>query len=204
MTMRRAALILSGLVAVAVVLLWWWPPPVPAWVGPAPDARLAPASTPTALVPPVARKFIATEANSTMAQTTADGLVVVPDIAAAARQLHAPAQSAEEDLHILETLLAFYRRAHGGANPGGGLNHEFVSALRGANPQRLAVLPPDLPGIDAQGQLLDRWGTAYFFHPVSRAVLEIRSAGPDRKFWTDDDVAPPSATPESGAEVTRR
>jgi hypothetical protein len=57
------------------------------------------------------------------------------------------------------------------------------------------VLPPDLASIDAQGRLLDRWGTPYFFHAVSRTELEIRSAGPDGKLGTDDDVPLPEARP---------
>lgn len=116
------------------------------------------------------------------------GQVTLAEVASAALQLNAPDATAEDDLQILETLLAFYRRANRGANPGGGLNEEFVEALRGKNSLNLAVLPADTPGLDPQGRLLDRWGTPYFFHPISRTLLEVRSAGPDRKLWTADDI----------------
>ena len=39
-----------------------------------------------------------------------------------------------------------------------------------------------------KGQLVDRWGTAYWFHPNSSYQMEIRSAGPDKNLFTADDV----------------
>lgn len=118
-------------------------------------------------------------------------LIVPPGIAALAHRLHAPDHTAREDLEILQELLVLFRRSNNGRNPGGGLNEEIVDQMRGKNPKHLAVLPPDLPAIDAQDRLLDRWGTPYFFHPLSHDVLELRSAGPDRKLWTPDDVQLP-------------
>lgn len=153
---------------------------------------------------PASGPFVANERNSRAAQITAAGQLIVPDIAATARQLNSPDSTAEQDLEILQCLIAFYRRANAGAGPGGGLNEEIVEQLRGRNTHHLALLPPDLPGTNAAGELLDRWGTPYFFHPVSRAVLEIRSAGPDGKLWTSDDVVQPSADPEAAAGLSRR
>ena len=43
--------------------------------------------------------------------------------------------------------------------------------------------------LNEAGQLLDRFGNPYYFHPVSEQMIEIRSAGPDGKLWTNDDVA---------------
>ena len=54
---------------------------------------------------------------------------------------------------------------------------------------RLAVIPPGHRAIDRNGELCDRWGTPFFFHAESATHMEIRSAGPDKKMWTDDDVA---------------
>ena len=36
--------------------------------------------------------------------------------------------------------------------------------------------------------LIDRWGTALWFHASTRERIDIRSAGPDEKMWTTDDV----------------
>jgi hypothetical protein len=41
--------------------------------------------------------------------------------------------------------------------------------------------------VNAAGELTDRWGTPFFFHQVSKAQMEVRSAGPDRRMWTADD-----------------
>jgi hypothetical protein len=43
--------------------------------------------------------------------------------------------------------------------------------------------------VNGQGQLIDNWGTPFFFHSLSRNEMEIRSAGPDRRMWTTDDLA---------------
>ena len=51
-----------------------------------------------------------------------------------------------------------------------------------------ALIPPDHPAINRRGELCDRWGTPFFFHAESAKQMSIRSAGPDKKMWTDDDV----------------
>ena len=42
--------------------------------------------------------------------------------------------------------------------------------------------------VNADGELVDPWGTPYFFHQLSGTEMEIHSAGPDKKMWTDDDL----------------
>lgn len=113
--------------------------------------------------------------------------VVVTEVAETARALNAPGGTAGEDLEILHNLVEFFREANDGANPRGGLNEEIVDQLRGKNAAGIAVLSPDYP-LNPEGQLTDRWNTPYFFHAISARELEIRSAGPDRKMWTEDDV----------------
>ncbi len=91
-----------------------------------------------------------------------------------------------EDLQVLAAVLEGYRRAVK-ENPSGE-NREIVSALMGRNPRGVAVIPTHHPALGTDGQLLDRWGTPYFFHSVSSQATEIISAGPDRKLWTRDDL----------------
>jgi hypothetical protein len=116
-----------------------------------------------------------------------DGVRVLPGAEALARELNRGTIEPPEDLEILQNVFAAYRRVFG-ENPTGGLNAEIVGGLTGKNARRLAILPPDLDAINADGELLDRWGAPYFFHPVSRQVMEVRSAGPDGQLWTRDDV----------------
>jgi len=69
-----------------------------------------------------------------------------------------------------------------------GSNEDIVSALTGNNPHRMEFLSTNHPAIDAKGRLVDRWKSPLYFHPVSRDELEIRSAGPDQRMWTEDDI----------------
>lgn len=69
-----------------------------------------------------------------------------------------------------------------------GDNQDFVRFLTGDNSHRLAWIPPDHPRVDSQDRLLDRWGTPVFFHRLSATTTALRSAGPDRELWTDDDI----------------
>ena len=63
-----------------------------------------------------------------------------------------------------------------------------MRALRGRNRLGLAFLPARHPALNEHGQLVDRWGTPYFFHALSSTRMEIRSAGPDQRMYTEDDV----------------
>ena len=42
--------------------------------------------------------------------------------------------------------------------------------------------------LNAAGELVDPWGTPYFFHQLSATEMEIHSAGPDKVMWTRDDL----------------
>ena len=74
-----------------------------------------------------------------------------------------------------------------GQNPVG-TNPEITSALQGANPKHINFLKQDGNRVDGQGQLVDPWGTPYFFHQISAHEMEIRSAGPDQVMYTGDDL----------------
>jgi len=103
--------------------------------------------------------------------------------------LHAPDTTPRDDLRIVGALLRNYLQSSAGTDaPPLGFNEEIVRALGGANPWHLVFLPADHPAIDPQGRLCDRWGTPYFFHPLSAAVIEVRTAGSDRKLFTSDDL----------------
>ena len=90
---------------------------------------------------------------------------------------------------ILESLRTCFRdfgSAFGG-NPVG-TNPEITSALNGGNPKQTVFLRQDGNRINSRGELVDAWGTPYFFHQLSALDMEIHSAGPDLKMWTDDDL----------------
>jgi hypothetical protein len=104
-----------------------------------------------------------------------------------ADRLNSPETDIRSDLRIVDDIFAAYRSATHGENPIGE-NVDITEVLTGRNKLGFAFIPKDCPAIDAEGELCDRWGTPFFFHQISGDEMEIRSAGPDRKMWTADDV----------------
>ncbi len=99
--------------------------------------------------------------------------------------LHSKETTGEDDIHLLDSLFIAYRQALK-TNPSGE-NYEILEALTGRNRKSIAVIPADHTAISSSGELLDRWGTPYHFHSLSAHQMEIRSAGPDQKLWSEDD-----------------
>jgi hypothetical protein len=132
------------------------------------------------------------------AELTADGMRLLPGAREMVEGFNDPSQPPERDLAIIEEALAQFRRVFG-RNPPGGENAEIVAGLLGGNAKQLAVIPPDLPAVNAAGELIDRWNTPFHFHPVSGSVMEVLSAGPDRALWTPDDLG--TLNPVDGPEV---
>lgn len=102
-----------------------------------------------------------------------------------ASQLTREGMNTEDRIQALNQVLYVYRQGFGG-NPTG-QNEDIVAAILGENEKRTALLPKDCPVIQ-DGKLVDEWGTPYWFHPITAKVMEIRSAGPDRDLFTNDDV----------------
>lgn len=96
-----------------------------------------------------------------------------------------PGLSPQERLDGVGQLLYVYRQGFGG-NPSG-LNADVVTALLGTNEKHTALLPKTCAAIQ-DGQLVDDWGTPYWFHPITSKQMEVRSAGPDRELFTNDDL----------------
>lgn len=90
-------------------------------------------------------------------------------------------------LRNLETAMHQYAQAFGG-NPVG-TNPEITSQLSGNNPRHINFVDPAAGlRVNAAGEMVDAWGTPYFFHQLSSTVMEIHSAGPDKVMWTADDL----------------
>ena len=74
-----------------------------------------------------------------------------------------------------------------------GGNADLSAALRGENPNREIYVRPDHPVFSAEGLLADRWGSPLVVHPEAWKQLELRSAGPDKVPFTEDDLVLTSA-----------
>jgi len=72
-----------------------------------------------------------------------------------------------------------------------GTNAEIMRELMGANPHQAVLGPPPGQSLNAKGELVDPWGTPYFFHQLSGDDMEIISAGPDKIMGTKDDLEMP-------------
>lgn len=91
---------------------------------------------------------------------------------------------------VLDNCRVVIHHYHGafGENPVGN-NAEIAAALMGKNPRQTTFIREDAGlRLNENGELLDGWGTPFFFHQVSADIMEIRSAGEDRKLWTFDDL----------------
>lgn len=91
----------------------------------------------------------------------------------------------ENDLQHVQMMVRDYRTAVG-ENPFG-TNAEIMQSVLGDNLKQAKIGAPEGQNLNEKGELVDRWGTPYFFHQVSKTEMEIRSAGPDRVMWNGDD-----------------
>lgn len=86
----------------------------------------------------------------------------------------------------ITVMLRDYRTLFG-ENPVG-TNAEIMQAIMGGNPKGAMLGPAEGQTVNETGELIDRWGTPYFFHQLSGDLMEIRSAGEDHRMWTGDDL----------------
>lgn len=126
----------------------------------------------------------------------------VPEIDAAnlqkADKLNSPDHSVQEDLQIVAEFVDLLGRA--GVNASIGDNADITAALTGTQyaGQKGHLFPRQHNAIRG-GQLVDRWGTPFWFHANGPGRLEIRSAGPDKQLFTPDDVSHNPSPPGLGA-----
>jgi hypothetical protein len=167
--MKSRSAVLAILAILSLALIWWAPRHRPA-NGAGPESlpgASAPAALPTPTSPSAAP--YANEEPSHLADL-----------------LNSPTTDIASDLRVLNDIFVQYRSATHGGDPIGE-NAEITAALTGRNKLGFSFIPKDHPAINARGELCDRWGTPFFFHQMSGTQMEIRSAGPDRVLWTEDD-----------------
>ena len=153
--------------------------------------RLWPASHPTpdvAASPDTSRAAIDAKSPTTSRPLATANAADANSESHLADSLNAPGGNIRSDLEIVNQLLEAFRTNFLAAGNPVGDNAEITAALTGRNKLRTAFIPPRHVAINSRGELCDRWGTPFFFHQNSGTQMEIRSAGPDRKLWSTDDV----------------
>ena len=100
-----------------------------------------------------------------------------------------PNLSPENDIKVLsETITAFLSIRKNAVERPLSANGEWSTALRGLRSGDKPWISKKSPVFDTQHHLVDRWSTPLHFHALGGKRWEIRSAGPDRKLWTRDDI----------------
>jgi hypothetical protein len=171
---RRATIATIVAVLIAGFIWWLWPGGAPVRT-PSMDTPPTSASQPSVVSSPAITLNIPNSIPTNGVSHLADAL-------------NLSTGTINADLQIVSDIFESFRSnfPHSG-NPVGD-NAEITAALTGRNPLALALVPENHRAIDARGQLCDRWGTPFFFHQLSGTQMEIHSAGPDRKFRSDDDI----------------
>lgn len=94
----------------------------------------------------------------------------------------------QRDLEIVGAVLEAFRTNFPTVGNPTGENNEITAALAGRNRLGVRFIPRGHSAVNPRGELTDRWGTPFFFHQLGAHEMEIRSAGPDRRMHTGDDV----------------
>lgn len=168
---RHAPTLLLGALILALLVWYFWPASAPA-PSPAPSTASVPS--------PASQSKIENPASQIGASAT--------ERSSLADTLNSPASTLRADLRVVSDILATFRTNFPRDGNPVGSNAEITAALTGQNKLRLALIPADHPALSrTTGELLDRYGTPFFFHAESGTRMSITSAGPDKKFHTSDD-----------------
>ena len=167
MNARRA--ITAALLLLVTFLLWWRTKP--------------PAATSTPGAAPVTASTAGSAVGLSVTQSS-----LPPERSNLADALNSPSTDIRADLRLVSSIVETFRTNFLQTGNPVGSNAEITAALTGQNKLRLSLIPADHSAINKAGELCDRWGTPFFFHAESATRMEIRSAGPDKKMWSDDDV----------------
>jgi len=146
-------------------------------------AATSPAPTPPKAVPPAPNAVPRPPPMPTLASSPSPqaGSTLTSNVSAAS-----PAQvdplppelaniAPETALENMRTVIRQYGALFAG-NPVG-TNPEITEALQGQNPKHINFLKSDGNRINSRGELVDVWGTPYFFHQISGSEMERGQIG---------------------------
>jgi hypothetical protein len=174
-------LFLSGLLAMIAALLWWQTKPAPGTNSQSANATALTRETDRA----VAEAMVAPVQKPPIEADGKPALLGEEILSGYGTTRSTP----ENDLTLMSRLMDnFTLLVKGATDRPLSANEDWASALRGVNLARERFLPDQHVALNPQGQLVDRWGTPLQFHSLGDKRYEIRSAGPDRKLWTADDI----------------
>lgn len=188
--MRRPNFILVFLALAIAATIVFWPSRLPQPKNAAPPTQPPPAPQLSDLGKPA-------DLFHTSQRTTTNTLEIDAANLQKADTLNSPDQSVQEDLQIIAEFVDLLGKA--GLNYSVGDNADITAALTGTQyaGQKGHIFPRQHNALRG-GQLVDRWGTPFWFHANGPGKLEIRSAGPDKELFTPDDVSHNPSPPGLG------
>ena len=174
---RWRQILVFAAVALGTAALFWVRPKSPRTASaPVASAAVAPGSA-------ASKAASASQSLPSLTESAVDGESRVAD------DLNAPGGTIQRDLAILEEVFGMWLTNFPRTGNPVGENAEITAALTGDNPVKFAFVPRRHRAINTAGELCDRWGTPFRFHQISGWQMEVRSAGPDRRFATADDAS---------------
>ena len=190
--------IIPALAVVAVLMLVWLLFPKTKINSTSPSANSVAAEKYSAAVaaaltsaPPAAVAVIESNFARITAPITAATTVIAPPVSVVPDgRPFAPEVTNMEPQIVLEIVSRAIRNygQHFGGNPVGS-NAEITRALGGDNPGQVNFINAEAGlRVNEKGELIDAWGTPFFFHQLSGTEMEIHSAGADKILWTADDL----------------
>ncbi len=171
-TWRRGAWLIAVLLILAVGV-WWWQRSTPV------TRSVAPRAIPPTLLPPRA-----------------------PDAGPAQaweRLLAADGSGREDAFSLRELVDTLLQAVPVNQRPPLGFDTDLARGLVDVTMLGEAALPPTHPAL-RDGRLIDRWGNPWLVHPLSHDVIQLRSAGPDGRLFTADDLVSPAEVPPEPKE----
>ena len=182
----RLPILLS--LATLILLIAWWNPPAKTPTENSPPIQPA-AGLPSS--PPLLQRAISPPPRDEESRASSRRDFTNPLVPSSFEEIPTPPLSGLDsptaaDLDQITLMFRDYRTLTG-ENPVG-TNAEIMKAIMGGNPKSAVLGPPQGQQVNGLGELLDHWGTPYFFHQLSKDLMEIRSAGADQRMWTRDDI----------------
>ncbi len=169
--------LLLGLLALLTLGVWWWTKPTQKISSP-------PRPTANDVIPP---GIVISEVASYSTPMTNTSLTAVGDDAL--KDYGNPNLTAKNDLLLLQRSMTDFLTIHKSMSQRPlSANEEWSAALRGTASQSEPWLSAKSPVFDRSLRIVDRWQEPLHFHALGRGQWEIRSAGPDRLMWTQDDL----------------
>ncbi len=155
-------------------------------ISPQSDNPPAPAPPVPPAIPPAPVKPRTEESRASGRRDLANPLVPPSFLETTRPAVAAPDSALGPEFDKITVMFRDYRTTIG-ENPVG-TNSEIMKAIMGGNAKGAMLGPPEGQSVNGNGELVDPWGTPYFFHQLTSDLMEIRSAGPDRRMWNEDDI----------------